>query len=257
MLTIMISWRQRRRGYTATQADINAGDDLVNTASVVTDQVSGPTEASATTTIDKNPSLTINKAVDQSVISAPGVLNYTITLSNTGNVDLTGVVLSDAFADSGASLTSGDANNNDILETTETWVYSATYTATQADINAGDDLVNTASVVTDQVPGPTEASATTTIDQNPSLTINKAVDQSVISAPGVLNYTITVSNTGNVDLTGVVMSDAFADSGASLTSGDAKNNDILETTETWVYSATYTATQADINAGVDLVNTAS
>ena len=93
---------------------------------------------------------------------------------------------------------------NSILETTEVWEYSATYLATQADINAGTDLVNTASVVTTEVPGPTMDDATTTITQGPSLTIVKDVDLSSISSPGLLTYTITVTNTGNVDLTGVV-----------------------------------------------------
>ena len=66
------------------------------------------------------------------------------------------------------------------------WVYSATYLATQADINAGTDLVNTASVVTTEVPGPTMDDATTTITQDSeSLTIAKDVDLSNISAPRV------------------------------------------------------------------------
>ena len=81
------------------------------------------------------------------------------------------MVLTDVFADAGATLVSGDDNSNSILETTETWIYSATYTVTQADINAGTDLVNMASVVTDELPTPEEADATTTVDQNPSLTI--------------------------------------------------------------------------------------
>ena len=67
------------------------------------------------------------------------------------------------------------------------WVYSATYMATQADINAGTDLVNTASVVTTEVPGPTTDDATTTITQGPSLTIMKDVDLTNISAPGLVD----------------------------------------------------------------------
>ena len=50
----------------------------------------------------------------------------------------------------GATLVSGDTNANNILETTETWVYSADYVVTQADLNAGADLVNVAGVDTDQ-----------------------------------------------------------------------------------------------------------
>ena len=76
-------------------------------------------------------------------------IEYTITVDNTGNVDLTDVVLDDVFA-GGATLVSGDTNNNSILETTETWIYSADYVVTQADLNAGTALVNVATVDTDQ-----------------------------------------------------------------------------------------------------------
>ena len=58
-----------------------------------------------------------------------------------------------------ATLTSGDAATPRRARVGETWVYSATYDATQADINAGTDLVNTATVVTTEVPGPTEDDA--------------------------------------------------------------------------------------------------
>ncbi len=241
--------------YAATQADINAGADLVNTASVVTTEVAGPTEDTATTTITRTPSLTVVKDVDQAGITVPGTLNYTITVSNTGNVDITNVVLTDDLAGS-ANLDSGDTANAGVLDVGETWIYSATYAATQADINAGADLVNTASVVTTEVAGPTEDTATTTITRTPSLTVVKDVDQAGITVPGTLNYTITVSNTGNVDITNVVLTDDLAGS-ANLDSGDTANAGVLDVGETWIYSATYAATQADINAGADLVNTAS
>ncbi len=153
-----------------------------------------------------------------------------------------------------ATLDSGDGTEPGVLNVGETWVYSATYEADQDDIDLGADLVNTASVVTTEVPGPTTDDATTTITQNASLTIAKEVDKTNISAPGTLTYDITVVNTGNVDITDVVLSDDLAGV-ATLESGDLNSNSILETTETWVYSATYAATQADINAGLDLVNT--
>ena len=161
---------------------------------------------------------------------------------------LTNVVVEDVFA-GGATLVSGDDGDN-ILETTETWVYSADYTVTQADLNAGAALVNVATVDTDQT-ALQQDDATSTVAQSPSLTIVKSLtnaDDAVVDTAGeTIEYTITVDNTGNVDLTSVVLTDAFA-GGATLVSGDDGDN-ILETTETWVYSADYTVTQADLNAG--------
>ena len=241
--------------YDATQADINAGTPLVNTASVVSTEVPGPTTDDATTTITQDASLSVDKVVDAEVISAPQTLNYTITVVNTGNVDITNVVLTDDLAGP-ATLVSGDDVNPGVLDVGETWVYSATYDATQADINAGTPLVNTASVVSTEVPGPTTDDATTTITQDASLSVDKVVDAEVISAPQTLNYTITVVNTGNVDITNVVLTDDLAGP-ATLVSGDDVNPGVLDVGETWVYSATYDATQADINAGTPLVNTAS
>ena len=182
--------------------------------------------------------------------TAGETIEYTITVDNTGNVDLTGVVLDDRVC---RRRDAGQRRHNDdsILETTETWVYSADYTVTQADLNAGCDLVNVATVDTDQTEPQTD-DATSTVAQNPALTIVKTLtnaDDAVVDTAGeMIEYTITVDNTGNVDLTGVVLTDAFA-GGATLVSGDTNNDNMLETTETWVYSADYMVTQADLNAG--------
>ena len=69
------------------------------------------------------------------------------------------------------TLVSGDTNDN-ILETTETWVYSADYVVTQADLNAGAALVNVAAVDTAQT-ARQQDDATSTVAQSPSLTIVK------------------------------------------------------------------------------------
>ncbi|WP_172793440.1 DUF7507 domain-containing protein, partial [Polynucleobacter sinensis] len=105
-----------------------------------------------------------------SLSSADGagdVINYTITVANAGNVTLTGVVLTDEFAKDYA-YSSGDADSDQQLDVTETWVYTASHTVTQAEMDAGTDLVNTAVADTDQT-APEQASATTTIAQAPDL----------------------------------------------------------------------------------------
>jgi gliding motility-associated-like protein/uncharacterized repeat protein (TIGR01451 family) len=239
--------------YAATQADIDLGSDLVNTASVVATEITTPVTDDAVTTITANPAMTVVKVVDISEISAPATLTYTITVTNTGNVSLTGVVLTDDLAGT-ATLISGD-DGDGILEVGEAWLYTATYDATQADIDLGADLFNTASVVTTEITTPVTDDAVTTITANPAMTVEKVVDLTEISAPATLTYTITVTNTGNVSLTGVVLTDDLAGT-ATLTSGD-DGDGILEVDEAWIYTATYDATQADIDAGTDLINTAS
>ncbi len=113
-----------------------------------------PQQDDATTTIDQSPGLTIAKDADKEAVTAAGqVINYTIKVENTGNIDLTTVVLTDEFADDGATLTDGD-NGDGILGVDETWTCTAAYTVTQADMNAGDDLVNVASVDADQTDPP-------------------------------------------------------------------------------------------------------
>jgi uncharacterized repeat protein (TIGR01451 family) len=241
--------------YEVTQDDIDAGTDIVNTASVVTTELTTPEVATATTTITQTPGLTIAKVANPTSIAAPGVITYTITVENTGNVNLTSVAVSDDFA-GGATFVSGDESDTDVLNVGETWIYTADYEVTQADINLGTDIVNTASVVTTELPTAETASATTTITQAPGLTIAKVANPTSIAAPGVITYTITVENTGNVNLTSVAVSDDFA-GGATFVSGDESDTDVLNVGETWIYTADYEVTQDDIDAGTDIVNTAS
>ena len=207
-----------------------------------------------------NPELTVVKDVDLTVISVPGTLTYTITVDNTGNVDLTTVVLSDALT-GGATLISGDLQPNGILEKTETWTYTATYAATQTDIDAGV-VVNTASVVTDQVAGPTEDDATTTVTQEPELTVVKTV-VSVLSdatepffafdAVGdVINYSYLVTNTGNVTISEPITIDDDIATDEACPAVPAS----LAPLDTITCTASHTITQADLDAG-EVINVAS
>jgi len=144
-------------------------------------------------------------------------------------------VITDAFATTGPTLTAGDINNPGVLDVGETWTYTATYTVTQNDINAGTDLVNIAVVDTDQTE-PAQDDATTQVTRTSTFTITKDVDLATISAPGTLNYTITLVNTGNTSLTNVVITDAFATTGPTLTAGDINNPGVLDVGETWTYT---------------------
>ena len=92
--------------------------------------------------------------------------------------------------------------------------------------------------------------------QAPALNITKIVDDvgraaPVVDAAGdVIHYTITVANTGNTTLTGVVVTDPNADTGSIVRGADVvgDNDGLLEVGETWGYTATHTVTQAEIDS---------
>ena len=69
------------------------------------------------------------------------------TVTNTGNVTLTGITVSDPNCTSAISGPTGDTNGDGQLQVTETWVYTCSHTVTQAEIDTnggGDgDLDNT------------------------------------------------------------------------------------------------------------------
>lgn len=96
------------------------------------------------------------------------VIEYTITVTNTGDVPLTGVVATDTLPDGTVVVLSDPLESltaDGILEVGEQWVYATTYTASLADLLAGAPLINTVSVGVDEVPGPQTDSADTPVIQ--------------------------------------------------------------------------------------------
>ena len=251
--------------YAATQADIDAGTTLTNAISVVTAETGvDPQTASAVTEVKADPKFAVNKVVDQTSLSAPATLNYTITLENTGNVSLTGVVPTDTLPDGTAGSLVGpstDTGVSGVLDVAETWTYAISYPVTQTILDAGANQVNSISVVTNETGvDPVTDSAITELVRTPSFTVTKAVDKASVSAPDLLTYSIAVENTGNVSLTNVVLDDQLSNGSNLVLTGpvaDIGTADVIDVGETWQFSATYNVSQADIDAGTDLTNAIS
>lgn len=236
---------------------INAkGGDLL-TASYADNLSSAPGSQTrtASTVAASTRSFSISQMVDISNLTMPGLLKYEIAIANTGNVTLTGTTLTDNLKQSGGALalTSGPTlegdDGNGLLDIGETWLYKATYQVTQANIDNGADIVNSASFGADDVDAKS-ASAVTTVTQASAFTVAKDVDEATYDAVGdVLHYKITIANTGGVTLTGITLNDA-------LTDDEACPATMLAPSASMQCTASYAVTQADLDTG-EVVNTAS
>jgi uncharacterized repeat protein (TIGR01451 family) len=140
---------------------------------------------------------------------SPGeVITYAITVRNMGNVSLTGVTVDDSVDGDltrGADVVGDDDN---VLEVGEIWSYTAHHTVTQAEINSGGVIVNTATADSNQT-GPDSATVSTTVERAAQIALVVQPDVTSVDAAGdVINYTVTLENTGSTTLTNPVVSDA-------------------------------------------------
>ncbi|MCB1441210.1 MAG: DUF11 domain-containing protein, partial [Nitratireductor sp.] len=190
-------------------------------------------------------------------------------------VDLTGPVLNDEInqngttyaATTGPILVSGDSDGDGVLDTDEVWIYTAVYGISQANLDDGNDLINTATFDADQISSVSDT-ATTSLNISPALTVTKsASDTTEVTVGQVITYTYTITNTGNQTISAIKLSDAHGGSGtapapdpdsAMLTdnapTGDSTNPttgdgewDVLAPGDVLTVTATYTVTQTDVD----------
>jgi uncharacterized repeat protein (TIGR01451 family) len=270
-LSVGETWRYTA-AHTVTQAEIDNGGvvnpalAIANTASATTDQGASST-ATASVAVAQHPHVTLAKTAtlaDGGAVadSAGDVINYAIGLTNDGNMTLTNPAVSDPSVSDLAAVTAGgfnvgDTNHDGKLSLGETWRYTADHTVTQAQIDNGGvvdptlAIINTASATTDQGASAT-ASASVGVAQNPSLalakngTFNDANSNGLADPGETIGYSFTETNTGNMTLDGVTVSDGG--SGVTVTGGPIASL-APGAADATTFTGTYTITQADIDAG--------
>jgi uncharacterized repeat protein (TIGR01451 family) len=218
-----------------------------------------------------HPSLSINKTgtVPGGTANVVGeVVSWTIDVGNAGNVAVAGVTVTDPLASDiapvlVAGFNSGDTDKDNLLDVGETWHYTASHTVTQADLDTnggGDGDID--NVATAHGTGAADVSddATVPVAQNPDLTITKAAvveDGHADHAGDLIDYTVVVTNAGNITLTNVVLTDIF-EGGAPLNltnfnsatntfAGDTDGDGKLDVGEIWTYTYKHTVTQNELD----------
>lgn len=196
---------------------------------------------------------------------AGDMITYSFTVKNTGNVELTVTAVTDPLLSnlscSGVTLAVGAtqvlscSNNTYTLTATDT---AAGQVENQATVTATDSNQNT---VTDQsgTDFNNDTPTITSLTATPMYNMIKTVNPTTISAPGTLTYTFTFTNNGNVELRNLTVVDHNIDINSLSCNNDADNDadiDSLAIGQSETCTATRTITQAQINAGTAISNTA-
>ncbi|WP_374688050.1 hypothetical protein [Promineifilum sp.] len=244
--------------HTVAQAEMDAGGMLHNMVTADSTETDPATD-DLDIPIQQRPGLNVEKSSTTTLITAAGQqVVYTFDVTNTGNVSLTGVSVSDPKCDAAPTGPTGDTNNDGKLGLLETWTFTCTHTVTQAEMDAATGpnpkLHNVVTADSNETPPDTD-DLDIPISYNPGLNVEKSSTTALITAAGQpVLYQFTVTNTGNVTLTNVTVSDPKCDAAPARIAGDANNDGKLQVTETWVYTCTHTVTQAEMNAGGTLHN---
>ncbi|SMH40639.1 DUF7507 domain-containing protein, partial [Methanohalophilus portucalensis] len=175
-------------------------------------------------------------------VTVGGDVVWTYNVTNTGNSNLTDIVVQDNVTGVTPAYVSGDTNDDDTLEPGEVWMYNATGVAEEGQYANIGNVTGT---------DPTDAEVTDAdpshyFGVNSSIDIEKAtngVDADDPTGPyvtvgGDVVWTYNVTNTGNSNLTDIVVQDNVTGVTPAYVSGDTNDDDTLEPGEVWMYNAT-------------------
>ena len=262
--------------YQVTQADIDArgnfdGQDVDTTndnivrnfagvSSLSTDNQSTTRDTFVDTRVTYSPVLTIDKVFlnvtegnGNGLADAAGdQLNYRVVVTNSGNVTLTDVTVTDPLtqqAITGLTLAPGESQE-----------FDSSYTLKQSDLDdqgGGDgDIDNTATVDSTQTDSVSDDAAVA-LAYTPDLMILKTADvEHVDEIDDLINYTIAVSNIGNITLTGVEVTDSLIEDTLAprdtdlngVIDGDTDADGDMDVGETWYWTGQYMVTPEDFDA---------
>ncbi|MEM8651298.1 MAG: hypothetical protein AAGF54_12270 [Pseudomonadota bacterium] len=207
-----------------------------------------PTTTTFPAPIVFNPSIEAVKVSDTSNFTNPALpgqtIIYTITIANTGDVDLNSINLSDTLTNGSGTILSPPAptfvssslgSPVGSLIVGETATYSFTYALLQTDIDSAS-LSNTVTATATPFTGGSVADVSDdgddgdgntvddpTVDQigvNAAMQVTKIASQDTnVSVGQTVTYTYRVTNTGNQTITAIILSDAHGGSGTPPTPG--------------------------------------
>ncbi|MDR0283595.1 MAG: DUF11 domain-containing protein, partial [Propionibacteriaceae bacterium] len=252
--------------YRLTQADVDAGGvtALVTAIGVAPDTLLTRT-ATVPVPVAARPSVEFTETSSHTGDGHAGdKVTYTFTLTNTGNVTLGGLTITDPRlrdASGASTIVYTWPGAPGQLAPGESATATATYYLTQADVDAGS-VPDTASV-NGHGPGDTAVTVTTkgssdvAVAAQPGLTVTKTTSAAEYAVGSTVTYAFTIINTGNVTLSKVAVNDTgFTGTGPLSAVTCTDNVDTVVPGGSRLCQAAYTLTAADLAAGT-VTNTAT
>ncbi|GLU90300.1 hypothetical protein [Agromyces sp. NBRC 114283] len=242
--------------YTVTVSDEAAGR-LRNTATSTATPPGGPRiESGERSTSHPIPAIELAKRAELTGTGVAGdVIDYTFTITNTGGTRLDDVVLRDPLPGLGELRYAWpDPGAPGVLEIGQTATASASYTLTQADVDAGS--VRNTATVTGTPPGDgtllvtDEDGTSTPAEQRPAIALEKTGRASGDRAGDLVEFRFLVTNTGTVTLREVAIDDPLPGlSALRFVWPDASAPGVLAPGESATATASYRLTAADVERG--------
>ncbi len=234
--------------YTVTQADIDAGVPIVNTATASSDET-GDAIDTHTVPVEGTEILAIDKTGDAGPAVVNQLIQYGIEVTNDGTVTLNNVTVTDDLI---PSLDCTPTLPVTSLAPGEAIQCTGSYRVTLADVDSGGPIVNTAEATSDQTE-PVTDDHQVAVQQDASLQVFKSGNPGPVGVGDPIAYVISVVNTGLSSALNVNVTDDLIpslDCTPTLPVASLAPGDTIECT------GSYVATEADaINGSV--INTAT
>jgi uncharacterized repeat protein (TIGR01451 family) len=252
--------------YTVTQADVDNGSVVDSAAASGTPPSGAPVTSppsAASVPVPAGPAINIVKSATPALVRAAGqVITYRFTVTDTGNDTLHDITVTDTQAAPSGPLDGPVSCPDTTLAPGASTRCTATYTATQADIDEGD-ISDSATATGTPPSGPPLTSPPAPLPvpaiQAPAVTVVKSASSAPVTHAGQqVRYSFLVTDTGNVTLHDIIVTDTLAPpSDPANLSPVTCPRPALAPGQSETCTATYTVTQADIDHGGTLRDTAT
>jgi uncharacterized repeat protein (TIGR01451 family) len=230
--------------YSCTLANVTQNVTNVATATGTPPVGGDQTATDQASVVVIHPSITITKTTSTPTVLSGGTATFGITVKNDGDVTLTSVHVTDTQAPGCARTAAQVATDRG----SSTFVPNDTYTYSCTLANVTASLTNTATSIGTPPVGPdvTASSNASVTVIHPAIAITKTPGTQAVDSGGTATFTLTVTNTGDVTLTNVTVTDP-------LSANCAKTIGTLTAGQ----STTYTCTQAGVTSAFTNVATAT